>query len=149
MKEDQSAELNRFKAVLDAYGADENRWPAEDIPMMNKLQASSDVARSLLRQEEKFDAILKNEAQLTAPSALLGRVLKNAEDANRGSIFRIIWPFGSFWQPASGLVMAACVGIVLGLASPNILDNGDDVALDEPSFNGIVMYDLEISNDDV
>ncbi|MCF8467602.1 MAG: hypothetical protein K9G33_09395 [Sneathiella sp.] len=150
MKENLSAELNRFKAVVETYGAREDAWPAADLPLMRKLLSSSDVARSLLRQEEKFDQLLQSDARpITAPSALLSRILEGAEDANRGSILKILWPFGSIWQPASGLLMAACIGVLLGLASPNILDYSDDLSLDEAAFSGGTMYDLEINNDNL
>ncbi|TNE37348.1 MAG: hypothetical protein EP348_05895 [Alphaproteobacteria bacterium] len=148
MNETLSKDLDRFKTVVDAYGARESTWPEADLPHMRRLLATSDVARSLLRQEEKFDFLLHEESTgARASSALLGRVLADAEAANRGPLFKIFWPFGAIWKPASGLVMAACLGIVIGFASPNIIGNSDDLSLDEPSFTGATMYDLELTND--
>ncbi len=139
-----SAELERFKAVVEAYGAQENAWPAEDLPMMERLLSSSDVARSLLRQEQKFDQLLQDLSQpVTHSSDLLGRVLVSAEDVNPGPFLKSLWPFGSIWQPAVVMAMAACLGILIGFASPNILSNGDEYALNDTFFSGGTMSDLE------
>ena len=67
----------------------------------------------------------------------------NAEDINQGSFLKSLWPFGSIWQPAAGMAMAACLGILLGFTSPNILENSDEYALSEPSFSGATLSDLE------
>ncbi|MEX1037023.1 MAG: hypothetical protein WDZ54_13815 [Sneathiella sp.] len=144
MKETLSKELARFKSVVETYGAREESWPEADLPMMRKLLASSDVARSLLRQEAKLDQFLSSSSRpIEASSDLLGRVLMNAEDINQGSFLKSLWPFGSIWQPAVGMAMAACLGILLGFASPNILENNGEYALNEPSFSGATMTDLE------
>jgi hypothetical protein len=140
-----SSELERFKAVIDSYGSHKAAWPAADKPLMEKLLKSSDVARSMLRQEEKFDVLLSSGDQSVSPSsALLSRVLNDADVENRGSILKIFWPFGSIWQPASGLVMAACIGVIIGISSPNILDSD----IDEPSF-GVTLFSTEFENGDV
>tara|TARA_R110001599_G_scaffold37184_10_gene115762 strand:+ start:1399 stop:1851 length:453 start_codon:yes stop_codon:yes gene_type:complete len=144
MKETLSKELARFKTVVETYGARAESWPKADLPMMQKLLASSDVARSLLRQEAKFDQLLSDKSNpIVAPSGLMGRVLMNAEDINQGSFLKSLWPFGSIWQPAAGMAMAACLGILLGFTSPNILENSDEYALSEPSFSGATLSDLE------
>lgn len=146
MKEKLSAELDRFKAVLDIYGSHRQAWPAPDREMMTRLLETSDVAKSLLRQEEKFDSLMDREDMSpAAPAALLSRVLTDAEELNTGSIARVLWPFGSFWQPASGLLVAGFVGAFLGLASPNLISGEEDLALDEPSF-GVSLFDLESDN---
>ncbi|MZR30017.1 hypothetical protein [Sneathiella litorea] len=143
MKEILSAELERFKEVVEAYGAREEAWPVKDVQMMKRLQASSDVARSLLRQEQKFDQLLDDLAQpATYSSDLLGRVLVSSEDINPGPFLKSLWPFGSIWQPAAGMAMAACLGILLGFSSPNIIDNSDEYALTETFFTGGTMSDL-------
>jgi hypothetical protein len=145
MKKDLSAELERFKIVVETYGAREKAWPAEDLPLMHRLLASSDVARSLLRQEQKFDQLLKDLSQPAYHSSdLLGRVLVNAEETNPGPFLKSLWPFGSIWQPAAGMAMAACLGILLGFASPNLLSSGEEYTLNDTYFSGGTMSDLEI-----
>ncbi|MAZ04615.1 MAG: hypothetical protein CMN56_15885 [Sneathiella sp.] len=144
MKETLSRDLARFKAVVETYGARVESWPKADLHMMKRLLSSSDVARSLLRQETKFDQLLSDESKpIVAPSGLMGRVLMNAEDINQGSFLKSLWPFGSIWQPAAGMAMAACIGILLGFTSPNILENSDEFALNDPSFSGATISDLE------
>lgn len=144
MKDILSTDLERFKAVVETYGAREEAWPAADHEMMQRLLETSDVARSLLRQEKKFDLLLQEQSRpIVASSDLLGRVLVNAEDINQGSLFRSLWPFGSLWQPAAGMAVAACIGILLGFSSPNILNNGDEYTLNDTMFSGGTMIDLE------
>jgi hypothetical protein len=112
---------------------------------MHRLLASSDVARSLLRQEQKFDQLLKDLSQPAYHSSdLLGRVLVNAEETNPGPFLKSLWPFGSIWQPAAGMAMAACLGILLGFASPNLLSSGEEYTLNDTYFSGGTMSDLEI-----
>ena len=145
MKKDLSAELERFKAIVETYGARENAWPKDELPLMEKLLSSSDVARSLLRQEQKFDQLLQDLSRPeTTSSDLLGRVMMNAEEINPGPLLKSLWPFGSIWQPAAGMAMAACLGILLGFTSPNILASGDDYAQNDTFFSGDTMSDLEI-----
>ena len=145
MRKDLSAELERFKTVVETYGAEVKAWPVEELPMMERLLASSDVARSLLRQEQKFDQLLSDLSKPAHHSSdLLGRVLVNAEEINPGPILKSLWPFGSIWQPAAGMAMAACLGILLGFASPNLLSSGDTYALNDTFFSGGTMSDLEI-----
>ncbi|WP_334130325.1 hypothetical protein [Sneathiella sp.] len=144
MKEKLSAELERFKSVVETYGAREEAWPAADLPMMQRLLETSAVARSLLRQETKFDLLLQQESRIPpASAALLGRVLRSAEDVNRGSFLKSLWPFGSLWQPAAGMAMAACLGILLGFASPDILSSPEEDSLNALVFSGSSLLDLE------
>lgn len=150
MKEILSADLDRFKTVVETYGAREDAWPAADLPAMQRLLETSDVARSLLRQETKFDLLLQEQSRpIVASSDLLGRVLANAEDINQGSFLRSLWPFGSIWQPAAGIAVAACIGILLGFTSPNILDNVEDYTLNDTVFSGGTMIDLETEYEDL
>ncbi|USG60976.1 hypothetical protein NBZ79_17605 [Sneathiella marina] len=149
MKEKQSADLNHFKSVVESYGAEKRNWPVEDHALMENLLQNSDVARSLLRQEEKFDTALRSSGPaLQAPSALLSRVLSDAQNLNQGSILQTLWPFGAIWQPASGLAMAAFVGVMLGVASPNLLNGSSNSSIDEPAFND-TLFDLEYDNGNI
>ena len=145
MKENLSAELERFKTVVETYGAREDAWPDADVPMMQRLLESSDVARSLLRQEAKFDQFIAELSPAPyASSHLLGRVLESAEEINQGPFLKSLWPFGSIWQPAAGMAVAACLGIFLGFASPNVLSTSDEYALNNTVFSGSTMSDLEV-----
>ena len=144
MKEKLTAELERFKEIVETYGAREEAWPADDLPMMQRLLDTSDVARSLLRQEAKIDLLLQQESRVPpASAALLGRVLTSAEEINQGSFLKSLWPFGALWQPAAGMVMAACIGIFLGFASPDIITGTDEDTLNTLVFSSTSLMDLE------
>lgn len=150
MKEKLTAELERFKAVVETYGAREEAWPTADLPMMQRLLETSDVARSLLRQEAKFDLLLQREAgRPQASAALLGRALKSAEEINQGSFLKLLWPFGSFWQPAAGMLAAACLGILLGFTTPDILATPDEDGLSALAFGDSFMLDLEYDYENI
>lgn len=107
--------LERFRALVEAYGADLSRFPAGERDAARLLVESSAEARNLLHAERALDAEL---AALGAPevSATLERRLLEiplrAPRARR-------WPFATVWLPALAWAAAAAVGVWLGAAFPD------------------------------
>ena len=141
--------LERFDAIVAAYGASPARWPeAERAEAMNFLHRSPEAA-ALVAREEALDAILSASA-IVAPSVeLQARVLATAAMTLRAPTPRgagwgarasewlaslgrdldaVEWGFASWRQPLAALGCAATLGFALGIAAPAALDGtiGDE-----------------------
>jgi hypothetical protein len=102
-------DLAAFRAVLDAYGAEPARWPAERRAAALALLRRSPEARAALAAARDLDRVLDIAAPAPVPADLLGRVLAAAPRARAG---RRGW--GWLWQPAAAMVAAGFLGIAMG-----------------------------------
>ncbi len=147
MSEKQSAEIERFKAVLQAYGSRETSWPASEVSALNATLAQSSLAHQLWEEAKMLDfALADASSPLAAPSSLVGAVMQDAADVLQGNQMRFSPLRWIFLKPASGLVLAACLGIFLGFVSPDFILYGDDINLDELSVSDTVL-EWELNND--
>ena len=111
--------LNGLRAMLDAYGADPTRWPADDnrrAAAWALLQSGDADAASLQSRTAALDAALNALAPAPAPSAALtGAILQAARQPARTT-----WRDWAtrFWKPASALACAGLLGIMVGVLSP-------------------------------
>jgi len=114
--------LARFEALLDAYGAEPRRWPAERRAWAEALLARSPEAAALRATAARLDGLLDATGVEPAPAYLVGRVLASAP---RAAAPRASWSAGLF-KPAAGLAFAAVLGLALGsLVSPFAAANGE------------------------
>src|SRR6185503_17724590 len=114
--------LARFEALLDAYGAEPRRWPAERRAAAEALLVRSREAQALHAAAGRLDGLLDAAAPDPAPAHLIGRVLAAAPKpaAARGG-----W-FAGLLKPAAGIAFAAVLGLGLGgVISPFAAANGD------------------------
>lgn len=101
--------LARFEALLDAYGAERRRWPAERRGAAEALLARSAEARALHAAAARLDALIDTAAVEPAPAHLVGRVIAAAPRPKT----RDGW-FAGWLRPAAGLAFAAVLGLALG-----------------------------------
>lgn len=104
--------LDRLKELLDAYGADPDRWPLEERMAMLDLLARSETARDLAAQAASLDSLL-DRAPLQMPSratseALVDRVMRRL--SIRSAALRPA--FG--WPNWVALAAATVAGLVIG-----------------------------------
>jgi len=59
--------LDRFRELLDAYGAEPRRWPANERAMAEALFAQNPRARDLRAKAATIDALLDRTAPLAPP----------------------------------------------------------------------------------
>lgn len=131
--------LERFAAIVDAYGASPMRWPADERGAAEALLAFSADARALLDEARMLDGVLA-AAPVEVPSdALVARLMaarpRPATPVPAGkprSIFRelisAIWPNGSPAIPAGALAASIMLGIALGSVSEIAVLNGSQIA---------------------
>ena len=114
--------LARFEALLDAYGAEPRRWPADRRAAADALLARSAEARALQAAAARLDALIDTAAIEPAPAHLMGRVIAAAPRARAP---RKGW-FAGWLKPSAGLAFAAVLGLALGgVVSPFGAGNGE------------------------
>lgn len=111
---------DRVRALLAAYGADAGRWPAAERVAAERLLAEDPVLAAEHAEALAFDRLL-DALPAPAPSPALRVALKDIPDRSRlgwSAPLAWLWPFGTPWRPAVGLVAAAVLGVVVGIATP-------------------------------
>ena len=109
---------DRVRALLEAYGADPQRWPADEREEARRLIAADPL---LAAEIAAFDTLL-DALPAPLPNPALRVALKAIPERARfdwADRLFALWPFGAPWRPAAGLVAAALVGVVVGIATPD------------------------------
>lgn len=146
MKDNFAVKLDRLRSVLDAYGAQKASWPADEKDELAEFVKSSQEAQQLLANARTLDDLLGSHSnELKASSSLLGAVLQDAANLQKKSTWSLDRLTRIFLKPASGLILAACLGVFVGISSPNILITADEINLDELSVSDTVL-DWELEN---
>ncbi len=127
MTEKPTVTPERLEQVLNAYGADSNRWPEGERDALLAFLSQSESAHEKHRQAQELDLFLTEALPgATAPSDLMGRILRDADH----HIGRTRQPFHEFFQallkPALGMALATCLGITVGVTNPDLLTIPDD-----------------------
>lgn len=107
----------RFLALVEAWGADARRWPADERAAAEAFAAARpDLAGPILAGAEALDALLGASPVTTPSASLRDRVIASAAEAGlraRGQ--------GRLWWNRLGLALgagwaaAACAGVVAGV----------------------------------
>jgi len=121
--------LDRLKTLLDAYGADPNRWPEAERAGARELLASSAEARAHAGEARLLDSVLaqaalRAEVQIDA-AVLASRIAQTPQrrDIATGGRWRSsgagAW-FAFGWPNFAALAAAGVVGFLVGWSN---LDN--------------------------
>ncbi len=135
--------LARFQAILEAYGAASDRWPAAERHQALDLAAESETARRMLDEAARLDAVLAVPAAPLPSAGLveaLGAVpLPNAAQRRIGSRVRRI--LGGVAMPrlslrAAAFAAVAIVAFAAGLGTPSpFRQPADTVGADVPTVD--------------
>lgn len=134
----------RFQAIVEAYGADPARWPeAERDAALAHADQAGEAAQVVLAEARALDVGLAGHAAPLPDAAAFARALKGAEaaltPAPRGWRFRLP-DFGlDRFRLASGLMAAACAGVMFGVTLTDRLtaDVQADAVLYQATLSGI------------
>lgn len=126
---DREITLERFAAIVDAYGASPMRWPVDERGPAEALLAVSAEARALLADARMLDGMLAS-APVEAPSGALVERLMAARpraaaapataERTQGffrELIAAIWPYGSPALPTGALAASIVLGVALGSVS--------------------------------
>lgn len=110
-------EHDEFLTILESYGADEGRWPADKRESLRRMIAIDPDLRAAYEDAQALDSLLDEARIGPVDSALARRLIDSAPKPTPLSRFGE-WCFASFWHLAGGAVgMLACgllAGSVLG-----------------------------------
>jgi hypothetical protein len=131
--------MERFRAIVEAYGASPAHWPADERAHAQAFLALHAEARALVNQEAMLDRLL-DAVPAALPSAalrerLLPRRLPRPGAAWPLRIFAALWPDASSPWPAGVLAASTALGIFIGVATPTI-----EVASEELNAGEIMSY---------
>lgn len=121
----------RFKLLVEAYGADPNRWPEAEREAALKFAASDAEARVKLEQERAFDRAI--DLADTAPAApelqakIFATFLARKSATARSLAWLTAWmPQRPQWIPLAAFATSLLLGIGAGAVIPAL------AGLDEP-----------------
>jgi len=107
----------RFRDLVDAYGADPLRWPAEERAAMEAFRAANPQAEVWCRDAQRLDLVLA-----AYPVGSLDLVERVVESVPRSPLERCLaWILPSehtlWWRPALAAALPLALGIGIGLTS--------------------------------
>ena len=104
-----------FAECLDRYGANLEEWPAQ-VQATGRAFADTAQGRRQLEAAQRFEALLAETLDVSAPFGLKERILANAEP--RPTDFAS-WLSGPLWRPIAFAVAPLAVGFTLGFTYPD------------------------------
>jgi hypothetical protein len=145
MKSDEQGGMDarRFRALLEAYGADFARWPERERAPGQALLASSSEAARWWADERGLDEALDTALDVAPSPALLRRV---AEIPVRLPRRQMLGPVGHFRHWLVGAAALAAVGAVVGVITPEPAPSSDLSSIDDFSpfdWSGDLTEELE------
>ena len=110
----------RLLEIIASHGADPRRWPEEERAAALSALENAPEAKAAMETEAKLDTLLGQHETPPPTLALQSRVAAIPEEREPrfSEALRGFWPFGAIWQPASGLALAAVIGVMVGIGLP-------------------------------
>ncbi len=118
--------IQRFKTLVEAYGANPARWPEAERAAALLFAEQSAEARDVLHEATAFDRLLDTAETHPATRALEDRIL--ATFPERTAKQRAPW-FTMRWIPAAAVACSLALGLAVGAALPG-LAGVNDTAVD-------------------
>jgi hypothetical protein len=115
--DDKESDLERLRVLVESYGSDPERWPAEERHAFERLSASVE-ARAWLAEQRRLDAWLARAEDVEPSPALLRRVAEIP--VRQGAPRAWVWPFGRLRNAVAVAAAAATMGMVVGLSGPEL-----------------------------
>lgn len=122
--------LEQFEQLLEVHGAMLERWPAELGAAARRLLDSSERARERWSEARRFEALLDAAPAIEPSSALIARLATLPARHPQSSGFAW-WPFGNPFPPLLAWGAAASLGLIVGLAVPEL--DAEESSVWEPS----------------
>ena len=117
--------LNRLSAILEAYGADPQRWPAEEREAALALTKSSVPAARALAEARTLDSLLlqqslpdiaeETERFTLLHSAIVSGTRRHLAPTWFGRWFGFDLAPSQLWPSIAGLALASVLGFAVGL----------------------------------
>ena len=108
-------DIQRFRELADAYGAQRRRWPDGEQPLYDRF-AHSREGQTILAEAEQIDAFLDGWMLDAQPGDLELRILSAASGRN----VRRLLPWIS-----TGFLASAALGFAIGFTQPSVESDSD------------------------
>ncbi|MBW8755725.1 MAG: hypothetical protein JF595_16575 [Sphingomonadales bacterium] len=109
-------DLNRFEALVAAYGATPSRWPEDERPAAEAFARSDPRATALLAEADAVDALLFAH-RVAEPSRTLRAMVIEAAPRKRRLTGR-----ARLWWSGIGIALAGASGMLAGSAATAALE---------------------------
>jgi len=145
----KKVDLDRFAAIVDAYGADPAAWPTDERSNALALLEVSEDAVRLRDEAAELDGLLGDLPDVAPSMALRSRILEAAPQSARtwserwARIAQLVWPFGPSWQPVTALAAAAVLGITVGLVVPDLSPTSDETTASDDTTTVVAEVALD------
>ena len=116
--------LDRFAALVDAYGASPARWPEGERAAAVELMQASAEARRLAEEADQLDRLLDTPQTAPVTRALQDRILAalaGDAPAPRGSRITL-----GRWLPAGAVACSLLLGLAIGTQVPALAGLDED-----------------------
>ena len=112
----------QFARLVQAYGADPQRWPASVREAAKRHMSSNAATQHLLADARELDRALASVTSPSVPAALEHRLLADFDRAQQrwslrkliNSGAQIVWPGAPLWQPAAVFAVALRYALPIG-----------------------------------
>ncbi|RWX81093.1 hypothetical protein EPK99_01815 [Neorhizobium lilium] len=137
----QDMDLERFRALVEAYGGDRKRWPEDRREAADRV-AATEAGRALVREACRLDAFLALSATSLPPAALTGRILQSAD--KRITLRRRL----QRWLVGAGLVGVGLAGGLTGALAVAVVAPPPQIPIaDTATAFGNIMTEAEIAQE--
>lgn len=129
----------RFKTLVQAYGADLDRWPADERQAATLFLDTDRGAPDWLAEARALDDLLD-----MSPAPMVSGVLKQRIIASAPRLERPVWRRGGAWISGAGLAAACMLGIFAGSNLPHAYFEDPAIETAEEAstvFDGTPMID--------
>jgi hypothetical protein len=119
--------LERFTAIVEAYGGSPERWPEAERAAAAALMKSSPEAQRLADEAEGLDSLLDLPDTAPVTRELQERLLARAPKAGERGAISVRSAFDwSRWIPAAAVACSLALGIVTGTQVPRLIGLDDE-----------------------
>ena len=145
-------DLDRFRTIVDAYGADPSKWPEAERDAALSFLGSASEAAPIVEQAAQLDTMLES-VPLVEPSSELERMVAAIPEKSRSTSNRIefeTWrsmvSLTTLWKPTLAATLAIVLGIITGVATaePMNISNGSTDWEDFASLAFVTDLDQEL-----
>lgn len=112
----------RFRAIIEAYGATPQRWPAAERAAAESFARSNTEAKALLLREAELDDLLGRYSVRSPGSALTDAIVASARRSRKSSLGYLLKGFGFISAGLAGAIAGALLMMIYAPSAPSFID---------------------------
>lgn len=133
--------LERFREIVEAYGAAPQRWPASERAAAEALVRQNHDAKVLLAREADLDGLLGRYRLASPDSALISAVIASAPPFQKSPLGYVLKGLGFIGAGLAGAIAGAFLMMIYSPPAPSLIDRDERPIL--TSFDvGVGEFDL-------